>query len=723
MPQALKQSPFAAKHWMCFLKVFFCLLFVFVADSCKSPKQKAGFDAKAVIPKENKTASSDPFSKHVVESQYFEISSDRDTVLEGAQGTTITIPRGSFITRDGKPATGTVRIELAEAITPDQALAANLTTYSNGLPLQNGGMIYLNAQSGSGALLINPDKPLFIEIPTTDKKPGMRAFEGQRDANGNMNWINPRPIETFLLPVDIYSLDFLPEGFASEVQKGMPFRSYSSATKVLTDSLYYSLSSRHAATEVTDSALHPTDYNEAYQNSYSKVVKGKYTKDSYTVRHGSKDTLKSLSDMLKVQQQNPSPCGIDPARIKVVHSNIFENTLIATKEFESRMPFIHQTCRNDILELYVNNLEKNLWEIDEMAALKLGTNKLAPRFLQFAALKQTRIKEGRKDAALLSNFYNKRLKQVNEELAGFKKKEIKERVVQDKEVEHIAEKYRNLLFKREKYRMEKYGFSWTQTGWVEVGKLAVWTERSLQASVEKGRDYDATYVYLVNASIESIYRLNTDDKEHFYIGDRNGKGIPCFDSDHQMLIVIAYKDEIPYIGIRELDPEKEVFLLTPELSSKEGIKKMLEPYTKNYLTENSIEKDLEFQAFFYKEQKRQEQLHREEEFLLKLWHKANPCCPEGDGEKIFKANCASCHFATGEKLTGPGLHGMTGQYTMDWLIRFTRNSSKMIKEGDSQALKAFNENGEAQMTSFPSLSDEEIRAIFKHVDGLSKTGQ
>jgi len=41
----------------------------------------------------------------------------------------------------------------------------------------------------------------------------------------------------------------------------------------------------------------------------------------------------------------------------------FENTLLATKEFSDRFS---TTCWKDVLNIYINNLDKNLWEIDEL---------------------------------------------------------------------------------------------------------------------------------------------------------------------------------------------------------------------------------------------------------------------------------------------------------------------------------------------------------------------
>ncbi len=41
----------------------------------------------------------------------------------------------------------------------------------------------------------------------------------------------------------------------------------------------------------------------------------------------------------------------------------YENTLLATKEFADRY---HQDCSDSLVKIYINNLDKNLWEIDEM---------------------------------------------------------------------------------------------------------------------------------------------------------------------------------------------------------------------------------------------------------------------------------------------------------------------------------------------------------------------
>ncbi|MBL0020082.1 MAG: cytochrome c [Bacteroidetes bacterium] len=85
----------------------------------------------------------------------------------------------------------------------------------------------------------------------------------------------------------------------------------------------------------------------------------------------------------------------------------------------------------------------------------------------------------------------------------------------------------------------------------------------------------------------------------------------------------------------------------------------------------------------------------------------------------FEANCARCHNSQLEKKgTGPALLGMMQRIpSKDWLYSWIRNSSKMITEGDSYAVKIWNENGKAAMDPFPGLDTTSIDAIVAWIDG------
>lgn len=92
---------------------------------------------------------------------------------------------------------------------------------------------------------------------------------------------------------------------------------------------------------------------------------------------------------------------------------------------------------------------------------------------------------------------------------------------------------------------------------------------------------------------------------------------------------------------------------------------------------------------------------------------------EGDaakGETIFKNNCASCHNTNGEKSVGPGLKGVGERREFPWLVKWIHNSQALIASGDEQAVKLFNDFNKAQMTSFPNLSEDDIKGIIAYIN-------
>ena len=88
-----------------------------------------------------------------------------------------------------------------------------------------------------------------------------------------------------------------------------------------------------------------------------------------------------------------------------------------------------------------------------------------------------------------------------------------------------------------------------------------------------------------------------------------------------------------------------------------------------------------------------------------------------DGEKIFNANCKSCHNPGEKKVVGPGLKGYAERWKDKALLyKWVRNSQEVIKSGDAYANELYNKYNKTQMTAFPSLSDKDIDAIFAYVD-------
>lgn len=87
-----------------------------------------------------------------------------------------------------------------------------------------------------------------------------------------------------------------------------------------------------------------------------------------------------------------------------------------------------------------------------------------------------------------------------------------------------------------------------------------------------------------------------------------------------------------------------------------------------------------------------------------------------DGAKLFKANCASCHKITEQKLVGPGLAGVEDRWGGDRtkLNAWIKNSTEFLKTGDAYATKLFEEYNKSVMPA-QALSDDEINAVLDYV--------
>ncbi len=91
------------------------------------------------------------------------------------------------------------------------------------------------------------------------------------------------------------------------------------------------------------------------------------------------------------------------------------------------------------------------------------------------------------------------------------------------------------------------------------------------------------------------------------------------------------------------------------------------------------------------------------------------------GKRLFKANCASCHYADDRKMVGPGLQGTRQRVPEgDWLYEYVRNASAMVESGDTCAVRLYEEYYKMEMPAFPQLTNEDIDAIFDYVDYVNK---
>lgn len=86
-----------------------------------------------------------------------------------------------------------------------------------------------------------------------------------------------------------------------------------------------------------------------------------------------------------------------------------------------------------------------------------------------------------------------------------------------------------------------------------------------------------------------------------------------------------------------------------------------------------------------------------------------------EGETIFNGNCKSCHRVE-KKLVGPALKNVYDRVpSNEWLVNFIHNSQKVIASGDEYANALWDEYKPTQMTSFTSLTEEQIMSVMAYV--------
>ncbi len=470
--------------------------------------------------------------------QYFEVNPQEGAALECHEGTLLVVPENAFVDENNNTITTTVTLEVVEALSMAEMVGYNLVTMHGDQPLSSGGMIYIQPKSNGKKVNINPERPIYIEIPTENYDPEMMAWESEIDANGDINWKNPKPLEKYLTKIDFANLDFLPDGFANAVAAGMPYKNHQVADDELVDSLYYSFgviqdystNDRGSFLKVGGQQRYPRSMKArkylGINSLHGRVVdnQGKPINDvTVNVVHMGKDikktkmtnrkgkfkfrmvtpatgivladkkdslgkstneykaasvsipshyrlgfhqeeilVLKKRKDSANVVNVNPkitylniynsaeggTTCYINPQSIQTIVSEKFANTFLATKEFEQRLKVLHEMPNaQNLFDKYVNNLNKNLWEVDQMVADRLsGENK--KRFQDFASQKLTNVKHESIYQKQLTEYYNTQKKKLIEEKKKrqekYASKRLEELVVERAKLQSMINEYNRL---------------------------------------------------------------------------------------------------------------------------------------------------------------------------------------------------------------------------------------------------------------------------------------
>ena len=129
--------------------------------------------------------------------------------------------------------------------------------------------------------------------------------------------------------------------------------------------------------------------------------------------------LKSIgTNIININCSTINSTYIPPSKVLAFWNKKFNNTNLATREFEARMKEIHPTCKAEVLALYVNNLNKSISEIDAQVA-KMGY----PAFEEFARQNVGAVNPNNPHVKGLLKFYEQTAKAIAEQAQGLQTKQ------------------------------------------------------------------------------------------------------------------------------------------------------------------------------------------------------------------------------------------------------------------------------------------------------------
>ncbi len=316
--------------------------------------------------------------------QSFLVNAAKDTVIETRGGITLSIPANCFLTADGSAVKGDIEFVVKEALDAASIIKAGLSTKAGNNLLETGGMFFIDARKDDKPLKIDPKNNIYGQIPTDSVKSGMLLFKGKRMPNGTIDWVEPKPINHDLTPVDIKTLNFYPPGYLDSLAKW----GYNSHDKKFTDSLYYSFAALFADQNSLLSAL-----------DAPKIVRAV---DSI----GTIAPIKPIKPGTEIfiPFADHSICGINPAKIKAIWDKKFDNTILATREFEQRLYWIHKAGRNEVLDEYINNLNRPMY-MNDYAASCWQDNPYKDKFLAFSKEQAGSVNISTRQAKKLKEYF------------------------------------------------------------------------------------------------------------------------------------------------------------------------------------------------------------------------------------------------------------------------------------------------------------------------------
>ncbi len=550
-----------------------------------------------------------------IPAQYFAFTGASDVFLSKT-GVLLSLTEQSFLL-NGQPYSGEAVIQWQEAQTSSDFAKAGLSTKAGNELLETQGMFSLNAFTPDGKKLELSKNGAYIQVPVDEVKEGMKLFEGVSQPNGDVDWQNPVELERLPKPKNMSEMDLYPLKYEPKLNE-LKWHTDKKKRDSLYLSFEDNTSINMVESIVENQTSAPSNENDSNKTDSFPKIKQNYRKPngellftnkcatchsphkertgpklqgvrSKWIEGGAKEgsIYQWVRDWEKAANKDPYTEGImklkptsmwkfpnlsdeeidaifdyvdtqeriiPPSKVLAIWSEKFNNTNLATQDFEDRMRLIHETCDEALLDLYTKNLNELLWKLDERA-VAMGY----PQFQQFANQRVGKITIDDTHQKNLNVFYEKSIQEIRKmgqqnfeealrkerkwdnELQNERSKEIVRKGM--RESQNLEEEYnfnhknvRKQLGFTAGFRMtsnigniDKYVREATiarKTTEIEnpfTGEKGKITYDPVAAEVKNANEYGKLYLYLFSKEINSYQRLDFENGKLDYSlnGDMN----------------------------------------------------------------------------------------------------------------------------------------------------------------------------------------------------------
>lgn len=369
-------------------KISFLYLLIGLLASCQNDKEQE----QAPITEAQKTLENTLLS--LTDSYTFKIDGRKDTTLILKEsGVIISIPQGAVM-KDGK-ALERYELSFTPILDPLSMMAHKVVTRTtDGGLLKTQGMFYLDIDQKD--VEVHPNHPIRVKIPIKDTEESYQTYTGRKNERGFVDWENPQTTNstplTPILPQHFIFRDFVFLDKSGEMvniidDPNSKWLSINDSTKLVRFSEFW--------LQVHEKADYRNGKGAIYHGLYPKPINDDIYSPKYTLM--SNDTNVCYKAVMRISRPVLHPMigeySIGADYFLCLNPK-WEGSLISTVEFRKRIDWIIASCKPEVLLLYFENVERNMWEIDSLAAdllIKLNKPRLSKKFRSFQREKAGKV--------------------------------------------------------------------------------------------------------------------------------------------------------------------------------------------------------------------------------------------------------------------------------------------------------------------------------------------